>query len=273
MFCRNCGAELSEGTKFCTKCGEPVGNAEEGQSDKAGDDTVLMPSPLPASGSTQRYAPASADKLDMASGPAAPSPVYSRASSKSGGVSAITVAMAIIAAVAVIALVVVIADPLQMRGADAPLSGQQTGTADDVLADDVLDSAPDSAGSEDDPEVTDDGASVDDDDSDSSDDAVAHVAADDYVLPDSSSHRYSADELSYLSNWELYIARNEIYARHGRTFNNDDLQRYFDAQPWYTPYYSPEDFDAQSGSILSEVERNNATTILSVERERGSEYI
>ena len=102
---------------------------------------------------------------------------------------------------------------------------------------------------------------------------VVHESPDGYVLPNSSSHTYSAGELSHLTDWELYLARNEIYARHGREFHNDDLQRYFNGQSWYTPVYSPEDFDARSGSILSSVEQKNAATILSIEQSRGSAYV
>lgn len=32
MFCKNCGCEVSEGTKFCAKCGAPVGNPPQGAS-------------------------------------------------------------------------------------------------------------------------------------------------------------------------------------------------------------------------------------------------
>lgn len=93
----------------------------------------------------------------------------------------------------------------------------------------------------------------------------------DYVLPDSSSRLYSTSELSGLSDWELYVARNEIYARHGRTFQKDDLQNYFDGQSWYTPLYSPEEFDSMG--LLNSTEQQNAATILSLEQSRGSQYI
>ena len=92
-----------------------------------------------------------------------------------------------------------------------------------------------------------------------------------YVLPDSSTRLYSASELQGLSNWDLYIARNEIYARHGRMFQKDDLQSYFNGQSWYTPRYSPEQFDSMG--LLNSTEQQNAATILSIEQSRGSEYL
>ncbi|MCA1558647.1 MAG: YARHG domain-containing protein, partial [Acidobacteria bacterium] len=42
-------------------------------------------------------------------------------------------------------------------------------------------------------------------------------------------------DLSSLSAGELRRLRNAVYARHGRTFDSADLQRYFDGRPWYRP--------------------------------------
>lgn len=80
------------------------------------------------------------------------------------------------------------------------------------------------------------------------------------------SQRYlSTTDLQGYSDWELTIARNEIYARHGRRFRNADLQRYFDAQPWYRPVYGPDEFsDAQ----LDVFERYNAHLILDYQRRK-----
>ena len=295
MFCSNCGTRLPEGTKFCTNCGLPVESPAQGAGDQAAaDETVAMPSPSTGSGPAREYVPISIDEPAVAPEPAAPS-YASSAPQRSGGTSPVTIVMALIAAVAVIALVVVVADPFHMGGSDpAP---QQQVVAEEESKDDAAD---DDALTEDDA-VTEDESTADDasDEEESSDDSsrggdnnvvvvvgddgrdepsggdtiVVHESPDGYVLPNSSSHTYSAGELSHLTDWELYLARNEIYARHGREFRNDDLQRYFNGQSWYTPVYSPEDFDARSGSILSSVEQKNAATILSIEQSRGSAYI
>lgn len=60
----------------------------------------------------------------------------------------------------------------------------------------------------------------------------------------------------------LRIARNEIYARHGRKFKAEDLQRYFNSCPWYYGYIEADSFDE---SILSEVEKKNIQYIQSLE--------
>ena len=56
----------------------------------------------------------------------------------------------------------------------------------------------------------------------------------DYILPDSSSRILSDSEVSGLSKEELRLARNEIFARHGRKFDDAQLQSYFESKSWYT---------------------------------------
>ncbi len=92
-----------------------------------------------------------------------------------------------------------------------------------------------------------------------------------YILSESNARYYSEQELNELTNYELYLARNEIYARHGREFNNEDLQDYFWNKDWYTPQYSPDSFD--SHVTLNSYEKKNADTMLSIEQKRGSSYL
>ena len=92
----------------------------------------------------------------------------------------------------------------------------------------------------------------------------------DYILPDSTSRLYTASELSKFSDSELFIARNEIYARYGRKCQSSDLQSYFESKGWYHGTTSAGEFNE---SILSDVELANAATIRSVEESRGSKYL
>lgn len=93
-----------------------------------------------------------------------------------------------------------------------------------------------------------------------------------YVLPDSSYYYYSYGELSGMSTWDLYIARNEIYARHGRMFNRSDLQDYFNSQAWYEPIYTPAQFDSM-GNMLTDAEMKNTIVMKQVEADKGSPYL
>ena len=88
----------------------------------------------------------------------------------------------------------------------------------------------------------------------------------DYVLADSSSTYLSESDLVGLSAQELKIARNEIDARHGRTFKDSELQAYFDSCSWYSGTVSPDDFDTD---VLNEYELENLSTIRAYETEMG----
>ena len=79
-----------------------------------------------------------------------------------------------------------------------------------------------------------------------------------YILPDSNSRYLTEADLQNLSWRELSLARNEIYARHGRRFTKDEIQLYFDSQAWYSGTVDPADF--QTGS-LSRIENANIKLI------------
>ena len=83
-----------------------------------------------------------------------------------------------------------------------------------------------------------------------------------YIIADSNTRYLTEADVSGLSAWEKRLARNEIYARHGRRFNNADIQAYFDSQSWYNGTIAPSDF---SESILSDIEKKNVALIGSLE--------
>ena len=78
--------------------------------------------------------------------------------------------------------------------------------------------------------------------------------------------RYAWEELSCLDSYGLCITRNEIYARHGRMFNDQDIQDYFNKQEWYVAQTAAATFD---DSVLNEVEQYNVELIHSYELQQG----
>ena len=68
----------------------------------------------------------------------------------------------------------------------------------------------------------------------------------------------TAADLQGKSSWDLDVLRNEIYARHGRRFENPRLQSYFESQAWYHGVYPASRF---RDDWLTPVERANATLI------------
>lgn len=88
-----------------------------------------------------------------------------------------------------------------------------------------------------------------------------------YILSFSNVRAVTTTDLENLTPWELKVARNEIYARHGRPFVHQDLTCYFAQQAWYQL-----DQDYQKGS-LSELETSNAVFILNYEKAINSPLI
>ena len=78
--------------------------------------------------------------------------------------------------------------------------------------------------------------------------------------------KYTLEDLSILDSYGLKITRNEIFARHGRMFNDQELQEYFQRQNWYVPQTASNDFD---DSCLNEVEKYNIQLISTYEQQAG----
>ncbi len=76
-----------------------------------------------------------------------------------------------------------------------------------------------------------------------------------YLAPWTSHRRVTIADLTGKSNWTLTLMRNEIFARHGRSFVTPAIQDYFLRQPWYS-------IDADySDTRLSQTEERNAVFI------------
>ena len=94
-----------------------------------------------------------------------------------------------------------------------------------------------------------------------------------YILPQSAERRLTETDLEGLSHQELCLARNEIYARHGRRFKNKDIAAYFAEKDWYYPSIDGSVFDANQNSYLSGDELYNATFMLEYEKRKfGKSY-
>lgn len=89
---------------------------------------------------------------------------------------------------------------------------------------------------------------------------------DEYVLPESSREYITESDLQGFDAYRCKIARNEIYARHGRIFSDEALMDYFNNMSWYIGELTAEEFD---DSLLSDIERENLDTIVNYERKQG----
>lgn len=75
-----------------------------------------------------------------------------------------------------------------------------------------------------------------------------------YVFAESDTALIEQNDLINKTVLECRIAKNEIYARHGRKFNDESLQNYFNTCSWYDGETEPEDFDEQ---VLNDIELEN----------------
>ena len=79
-----------------------------------------------------------------------------------------------------------------------------------------------------------------------------------YILPHSDTQAITLEDLQGLTSWEARVARNEILARHGRCFNDPQLQAHFDSCSWYHGTIDADDFDY---NVLSQLEQQNVEVI------------
>ncbi len=86
----------------------------------------------------------------------------------------------------------------------------------------------------------------------------------DYVLPTSGTKLLTNADIKGMSKYDLALARNEIYARHGRKFQTAEYSKYFNGKSWYklNPNYDYSDDNAN----LNEIETKNVNFLLEAER-------
>ena len=87
-------------------------------------------------------------------------------------------------------------------------------------------------------------------------------AAGGYILPDSATRRLTQADVAGLTWEQCCLARNEIYARHGRIFQTKQIAAYFAAQSWYHGTVPGASFD---NNMLSPIEHANADFLTSYE--------
>ena len=83
-----------------------------------------------------------------------------------------------------------------------------------------------------------------------------------YKCPDSNVRYLTDADLESFSKEDCKIARNEIYARHGRKFNDEFLQEYFNSSSRYNGTIEPDNI---SDDVLIHYEKANLELIISYE--------
>jgi hypothetical protein len=94
--------------------------------------------------------------------------------------------------------------------------------------------------------------------------AITHYDGE-YIFPNSGFEKLTDSDLKGKNSSELLLGRNEIYARHGRKFTNDEIRAYFESCSWYkvSDSYNYDD-DAAN---LNSIEKENVNLIRKYEAE------
>ena len=282
MFCTKCGNELPVNAKFCTKCGTKVEAFQPG---------AIQPNSVPQRASVPQQAPTQQQTPVRQASPA-PQPQQKKnekvtktknsekisnknkneTEKKSG--SGAMVYLLIGAAVLIIILIAIIV-LLFIKGnqpakqddiTDKPVvtTEQPTETETSTEQTDRKDVTGQQEASEKTSEVINKEDTTGNEDM-GTDGAVGEEDAE-YILPESASRLLTEADLANLTQEDLRIARNEIYARHGRKFLDEGLQEYFNGKSWYNGTIEPDDFKED---MLSEIERTNEDTIVNYETKMG----
>lgn len=88
-----------------------------------------------------------------------------------------------------------------------------------------------------------------------------------FIFANSDSSYISQSDVRNLSDSELELALNEIYAKRGWIFTDSELAAYFNSQSWYTPRYTASEFS--KNVTFNEYEQANINLILNEQKSRG----
>lgn len=262
MFCTKCGSEIKEGSKFCTHCGQPVG--------------------VKTAGSTSEILEKPVEKEIVY-------PTIKKSKEKTSTGNKKVIMVAAIAGVIVIAggagffcwnLKNKTADGAAYHSGVDSLSATQEIETDtqEVEAEDIENDSEKVA--EDTENTADtvaqnsgeiilyqaDGYEEESVGEETQSDLNQEETNGEYILEGSDSRYISKNELKGFDAEKCRYARNELYARHGRKFQDEEIQRYFDGCSWYEGKIEPDDFQE---SMLNEYEVANRDLIVDYEKEMG----
>lgn len=240
MFCKKCGKQVKDGAVFCTYCGTkimPVGQSQSGVEETPGIQPVQYIQP-PVSVQMPEKQPNRGNK-----------------------------SLVIPIAIAAVGILIVI-------GGIFFVLRLNSRTDENFVVEDITkDNEPEQTDTHYDfsPEEVEQNIESDTDETDISrqeevESEIVEEEISQYVLPNSDSAYLTESDLYGLTQEECRLARNELYARHGRLFDDEGLQSYFNSKDWYYGYISPSDF---SDSILNEYEKENRDLIVQFEEEMG----
>ena len=252
MFCSKCGKQVRDGMNYCTNCGEPVKKDEGGVNLKKNDDKVSSAATLPHGNVSGKSNKAKKTK-------------------KNKGVKIVFITIAGI----ILALLLILFALVQTGIISISID-------DSTNQESVLDKKSKSSKREKEKErrAKEKESEEGDVTTETQTEPVSTEAQtvqpatmpstvainNEFILPDSSVRVLDKSELSGFSAEQCRLARNEIYAKHGRMFDDAGLQNYFNSRSWYHGTIPAKQFN---DNMLSDIEIQNRNLIIAFEKEMG----
>ena len=252
MFCLKCGKQVRDGMNYCTNCGEPVKKDEGGVNLKKDDDKVSSTATLPHGNVSGKSNKAKKTK-------------------KNKGVKIVFITIAGIILVLLLILFALVQTGIISISID-----------DNTNQESVLDKKSKSSKREKEKErrakekESEEGnvttqAQTEPVSTEAQTVQPATMPStvainNEFILPDSSVRVLDKSELVGFSAEQCRLARNEIYAKHGRMFDDAGLQNYFNSRSWYHGTIPAKQFN---DNMLSDIEIQNRNLIIAFEKEMG----
>lgn len=250
MFCSKCGKQVRDGMNYCTNCGEPVKKDEGGVNLKKDDDKVSSAATLPHGNVSGKSNKAKKTK-------------------KNKGVKIVFITIAGI----ILALLLILFALIQTGIISISID-------DSTNQESVLDKKSKSSKREKEKErrakekESEEGDVTTETQTEAETTQIVQPATlpstvavnNEFILPDSSVRVLDKSELVGFSAEQCRLARNEIYAKHGRMFDDAGLQNYFNSHSWYHGTIPAKQFN---DNMLSDIEIQNRNLIIAFEKEMG----
>ena len=90
-----------------------------------------------------------------------------------------------------------------------------------------------------------------------------------YFLPDADTYFITEQNISWMDDDQLVLARNEFFARRGRKFSTKWIQEYFNKQKWYHGKIEEKLFN---GNLFNAYETANVNFIAAYEAKRKAKH-
>lgn len=261
MFCEHCGNQLEDGSKFCSHCGNMIESSEAEKIPPLVPPVV--PPVLPPQKPKERVKPTEPIRKESPKSP------------KSGnGKTILIIVFAVLAALIIGGVAFWFLGGEQFLRENIPFLQEEV-TPEDPSTPETIDDLEE----KDKEEVTDNLESEDQDFTENND--LENIIEDQPEVIIESDHNndpliyfinhadtvyFMKEDIQSFNEDMCRLARNGIYARHGRKFEDENLTNYFRNFAWYNPTIAAEDFQE---SFLNEIEIHNRDLIVEYEKEQG----